>query len=49
VEALERELPIEVPRDHNGSFEPQLIPKHWTRWKPAHAGFHMCAAACIAG
>ena len=29
------ELPIEVPRDCQGSFEPQLIPKHQTRW----AGF----------
>jgi putative transposase len=29
------ELPIEVPRDRLGSFEPQLIPKHQTRW----AGF----------
>lgn len=29
------ELPIEIPRDRNGSFEPQLIPKHQTRW----AGF----------
>ena len=29
------ELPIEVPRDRNGSFEPQLIAKHQTRW----AGF----------
>ena len=28
-------LPIEVPRDRHGSFEPQLIPKHQTRW----AGF----------
>lgn len=26
------ELPIEVPRDRNGSFEPQIIPKHQTRW-----------------
>lgn len=26
------ELPIEVPRDRQGSFEPQLIPKHQTRW-----------------
>src|SRR5512146_1016642 len=26
------ELPIETPRDRNGSFEPQLIPKHQTRW-----------------
>ena len=25
------ELPIEVPRDRQGSFEPQLIPKHQTR------------------
>lgn len=29
------ELPIEVPRDRQGSFEPQLIGKHQTRW----AGF----------
>ena len=29
------ELPIEVPRDRHGTFEPQLIPKHQTRW----AGF----------
>ena len=29
------ELPIEVPRDRHGSFEPQLIHKHQTRW----AGF----------
>ena len=28
-------LPIEVPSDRQGSFEPQLIPKHQTRW----AGF----------
>ena len=26
------ELPIEIPRDRNGSFEPQLIPKHQIRW-----------------
>ncbi|MBF4989419.1 IS256 family transposase [Methylophilus sp. 14] len=26
------ELPIEIPRDRAGSFEPQLIPKHQTRW-----------------
>lgn len=26
------ELPIEILRDHKGSFEPQLIPKHQTRW-----------------
>jgi putative transposase len=26
------ELPIEIPRDRNGSFEPQIVPKHQTRW-----------------
>lgn len=26
------ELPIEIPHDRHGSFEPQLIPKHQTRW-----------------
>src|SRR5688572_9681973 len=26
------ELPIEIPRDRHGSFEPKLIPKHQTRW-----------------
>ena len=26
------ELPIEIPRDRHGSFEPQLIAKHQTRW-----------------
>ncbi len=26
------ELPIEVPRDRKGTFEPQIIPKHQTRW-----------------
>jgi putative transposase len=26
------ELPIEIPRDRHSSFEPQLIPKHQTRW-----------------
>jgi putative transposase len=29
------ELPIEIPRDRQGHFGPQLIPKHQTRW----AGF----------
>src|SRR4030066_871180 len=29
------ELPIEIPRDRNGSFEPRIIPKHQPRW----AGF----------
>jgi len=28
-------LPIEIPRDRLASFEPQLVPKHQTRW----AGF----------
>ena len=26
------ELPIEIPRDREGSFEPQIISKHQTRW-----------------
>jgi putative transposase len=26
------ELPIEIPRDRHGSFAPQIIPKHQTRW-----------------
>lgn len=26
------ELPIEVPRDRLGTFEPQIVPKHQTRW-----------------
>jgi putative transposase len=26
------ELPIDIPRDRHSSFEPQLIPKHSTRW-----------------
>lgn len=26
------ELPIDIPRDRHGTFEPQLIPKHQTRW-----------------
>jgi putative transposase len=25
-------LPIDVPRDWHGSFEPKLIPKHQTCW-----------------
>ena len=25
------ELPIEIPRDREGSFEPQIVPKHQTR------------------
>ena len=27
------ELPIEIPRDRHGSFEPQIVPKHQTRWE----------------
>ena len=26
------EMPIEIPRDRDGNFEPQLIEKHQTRW-----------------
>lgn len=26
------ELPLDIPRDRHGSFEPHLIPKHQTRW-----------------
>lgn len=26
------ELPIEIPRDRDGTFEPQLVAKHQTRW-----------------
>ena len=26
------EMPIEVPRDRQGSFEPQIVPKHQRRW-----------------
>ncbi len=26
-------LPIEIPRDRDGSFEPQLIAKHQSRWR----------------
>lgn len=29
------ELPIEVPRDRHGTFDPQIVGKHQTRW----AGF----------
>ena len=25
-------LPIDIPRDRHGNFEPQIIPKHQTRW-----------------
>ena len=27
------ELPIDIPRDRQGTFEPKLIPKHQTRWR----------------
>ena len=26
------ELPLDIPRDRQGAFEPQLITKHQTRW-----------------
>ena len=26
------ELPIEIPHDRHGSFEPQIVTKHQTRW-----------------
>ena len=26
------DLPIEIPRDRHGSFEPQIVAKHQTRW-----------------
>ena len=26
------ELPIEIPRDRDGTFEPRLVPKHQARW-----------------
>ena len=26
------ELPIDISRDRDGSFEPQIVPKHQTRW-----------------
>lgn len=26
------ELPIEIPRDRDSTFEPKLVPKHQTRW-----------------
>ena len=26
------QLPIDIPRDREGSFEPQIVPKHQTRW-----------------
>ena len=26
------ELPIEIPRNRDGTFEPKLVPKHQTRW-----------------
>jgi hypothetical protein len=47
------EFPIEVPRDRLGTFEPQLIGKHQTRWtgfddKTDHQGVR-CAATSITG
>jgi len=36
------ELPIEIPRGRNGSFEPQLIPKHQTRWLRRQDSVALC-------
>lgn len=27
------ELPIEIPRDRDGTFEPKLVPEHQSRWR----------------
>ena len=44
------ELPIEVPRDRHGSFEPQLIPKHQTDPKLSNApGANTHAGGCGRG
>jgi len=37
------ELPIEIPRDRLGSFEPRIITKHQTRW----AGFDDKILSCM--
>ena len=37
------ERPIEIPRDRHSRFEPQLIPKHHTRW----AGFNDLATSLL--
>ena len=39
------ELPIEMPRDRIGMFEPQLITKHQTRW----SGFDDKILSCTHG
>lgn len=33
LEGEERLLPIMIPRDRDGSFEPQLVEKHQTHWQ----------------
>jgi putative transposase len=39
------EMTIEVPRDRNGTFEPQLIEKHQTRLKGSTTRFYLCTHA----
>lgn len=36
------ELPIDIPRDRHGNFEPQLIPKHQTRWTGLDSTTRFC-------
>lgn len=33
IKCTEGEIPIQVPRDRNGEFSPQIIPKHQTRFE----------------
>ena len=35
------ELPIEIPRDRAGTFEPQIITKHQTRWSVKHEDVYL--------
>jgi putative transposase len=41
------ELPIEVPRDRHGSFEPQLIPKHQTHLRHIYQAATAEEAECL--
>ena len=36
------ELPIEIPRDRHGTFEPQIVEKHQTRWVGSTTRFFRC-------
>jgi len=38
-------MPIEVPRDRNGTFEPQIIEKHQTRFTGFDANIIRCTRA----